>query len=65
MLFRSSENVAERVVGAETLRGNGSLEVVPKRLFLEGSADYDVKNDILYQARAQLRYSVQCCGFSL
>ena len=33
--------------------------------FLEGSADYDIKNDILYQSRAQLRYAVQCCGFTV
>jgi len=60
---RVSENVDERTVGSETLRGNAAFEVMPKRLFLEGSADYDWHNDILYQARAQLRYSVQCCGF--
>jgi len=62
---RLSENVDERTVGAHTLRGNAALELVPKRLFLDGSADYDVKNDILYQARAQLRYAVQCCGFTV
>jgi hypothetical protein len=52
-------------VGAHSLRGNAALELVPKRLFLEGSADYDLVNDILWQARGQLRYSVQCCGFRL
>jgi LPS-assembly protein len=63
--LRLSENPDERTVGAHTLRGSTVLELVPKRLSLEGSADYDVKNDILYQLRAQLRYSVQCCGFTL
>jgi LPS-assembly protein len=62
---RLSENVDERTVGAQTLRGQTSIELVPKRFFLEGSADYDIKNDILYQSRAQLRYGVQCCGFTL
>jgi len=62
---RLSENVDERTVGAQTLRGQTTIELVPKRFFLEGSADYDWKNDILYQARAQARYAVQCCGFSL
>src|SRR5262249_12521281 len=51
---RVSEDPAQRTVGSHTLRGNAGFEVVPKRLFLDGSADYDVKNDILYQARAQL-----------
>jgi lipopolysaccharide assembly outer membrane protein LptD (OstA) len=61
--YRLSEDPAQRIVGSHTLRGNASMEVVPKRLFLEGSADYDVVNDILWQARGQLRYAVQCCGF--
>ena len=39
------------------------FELFPKRLFLEGSADYDLKNDVLWQMRGQLRYAVQCCGF--
>jgi LPS-assembly protein len=62
---RLSEDPAQRTVGAHSLRGNAALELVPKRLFLEGSADYDLVNDILWQARGQLRYSVQCCGFRL
>src|SRR5262249_1756924 len=40
---RLSENVDERTVGAQTLRGQTSIELVPKRFFLEGSADYDIK----------------------
>jgi len=62
---RLSENVEERTVGAHTLRGQTAIELWPKRLYLEGSADYDIKNDILYQSRAQLRYAVQCCGFTV
>jgi len=60
---RLSEDPAARIVGAHSLRGNGALELVPKRLFLEGSADYDLVNDTLWQMRGQLRYAVQCCGF--
>jgi len=59
---RLAENPEERIVGAHSLRGNAALEVLPERLFLEGSAEYDLKNDILWQMRGQLRYAVQCCG---
>jgi len=59
---RLAEDPAQRIVGAHSLRGNAALELFPKRLFLEGSADYDLVNDLLWQARGQLRYSVQCCG---
>ena len=60
---RLAENPEERIVGAHSLRGNAAFELFPKRLFLEGSADYDLKNDVLWQMRGQLRYAVQCCGF--
>jgi LPS-assembly protein len=60
---RLSEDPAQRTVGAHSLRGNAALEVVRKRFFVEGSADYDLVNDILWQMRGQVRYAVQCCGF--
>ena len=41
---RLAEDPADRVVRAHTLRGSASLEVFPRRLFLEGSADYDLVN---------------------
>ncbi len=63
--LRLSEDPAQRSVGSHTLRGNTAMEVVRRRLFLEGSADYDVLHDTLLQMRGQLRYSVQCCGFSV
>jgi lipopolysaccharide assembly outer membrane protein LptD (OstA) len=59
---RLSEDPSQRIVGAESLRGNASLELFRDRFFLEGSADYDLKNDLLWQMRAQARYQVQCCG---
>jgi LPS-assembly protein len=62
---RLSEDPAERTVGAHTMRGTAAIELVPRRLFVEGSADYDLVNDILWQMRGQVRYSVQCCGFQV
>jgi LPS-assembly protein len=62
---RLAEDPAERTVGSHTLRGNAVVELVPKRLTLEGSADYDLVNDVLWQMRGEIRYSVQCCGFSV
>jgi hypothetical protein len=62
---RLAEDPAERTVGAETLRGSTTIALLPKRLALEGSADYDLVNKLLWQMRGQLRYSVQCCGFAL
>ncbi len=63
--LRVSENPEERVVGGETLRGSAALDLLPKRLSLQGSADYDLLNNTLWQMRGQLRYSVQCCGFTV
>jgi LPS-assembly protein len=60
-----AEDPSQRLVRAHTLRGSASLEVFPRRLFLEGSADYDLFNHILWQTRGQVRYAVQCCGFAV
>jgi lipopolysaccharide assembly outer membrane protein LptD (OstA) len=62
---RLAEDPANRDVTTHTLRGNAVIELLPRRLTLEGSADYDLVNDILWQMRGQVRYSVQCCGFTL
>jgi LPS-assembly protein len=62
---RLAEDPAERTVGAHSLRGNATFALVPKRLTVEGSADYDLVNDLLWQMRGQIQYSVQCCGFSV
>jgi LPS-assembly protein len=62
---RLAEDPAERTVGSHTLRGSGAFEILPRRLTLEGSADYDLVNDLLWQMRGQIRYSVQCCGFTV
>ncbi len=63
--MRVSEDPAERTVGSHTVRGSLFTELVPRRLFVEGSADYDLVRDTLYQMRAEVRYAVQCCGFSV
>lgn len=62
---RTSVDPAERTVGAHTIRGSLFSEVIAKRLFLEGSADYDLVRDTLYQMRAKVKYSVQCCGVAV
>ncbi len=62
---RLAEDPAQRTVGAHSLRGSAAIDLVPKRLTVEGSADYDLVNDLLWQMRGQVRYSVQCCGFSV
>jgi LPS-assembly protein len=62
---RLSEDPALRTVGAHSLRGNAAIDLVPRRLSVEGSADYDLRSDTLWQMRGQVRYSVQCCGFTV
>jgi len=61
--LRLAEDPAERTVGAHSLRGSAAVEVLKKRLFVEGSTDYDLVNDVLWQMRGQVHYQVQCCGF--
>jgi LPS-assembly protein len=60
---RLAEDPAQRTVGAHSLRGSTMIALLPKRLTVEGSADYDLVNHLLWQMRGQLRYQVQCCGF--
>jgi LPS-assembly protein len=62
---RLAEDPAQRTVGSHTIRGNAVFQILPRRLTLEGSADYDLVRDMLWQMRGELRYSVQCCGFSI
>jgi hypothetical protein len=62
---RLSEDPSQRTVGAHSLRGSAAMELLPQRLFVEGSADYDALNHVLWQLRGQVRYAVQCCGASV
>jgi lipopolysaccharide assembly outer membrane protein LptD (OstA) len=61
--LRLATEPEERTVGAHSLRGSASAEVLPKRLFLSGTVDYDLLNDLLWQTSGKLHYQVQCCGF--
>jgi hypothetical protein len=62
---RLAVDPAERTVASHTLRGESQLELWPSRLSLVGQVDYDLKEKILYHLRGRLRYSVQCCGFTV
>jgi LPS-assembly protein len=60
---RVAEVAADRLPTRNTLRGSGRFFVLPGRLRLESSADYDVLGKNLVQATGKVRYDVQCCGF--
>jgi len=62
---RLSVDPTQRLVAAESLRGAAVFDLVPKRFSLEGSADYDMVNRMLWHVNGLVRYSVQCCGFSV
>ncbi len=61
--YKISDDPTKRGIGGETLSGSTSFDILPRRLMVEGSANYDLVNKNLYQMHAQVRYSVQCCGF--
>jgi hypothetical protein len=46
-----------------TVRASAKIQVLPNRLTLAGSSDYDVTNKHMVQYTSRLRYDVQCCGF--
>lgn len=64
-VMRLSQQAALRVASRDTVRVAGSLRVLPDRLTLTGGADWDLFNQRLLSARANLRYDVQCCGFTV
>jgi hypothetical protein len=59
-----AEKAEDRTVSANTLRGAGTLQVVPNRVVLSGSANYDFVRKNLLQSSARLRWETQCCGFN-
>jgi LPS-assembly protein len=59
---RLSEDPEERIVGWQSLRGGAGFELLRNRLFVDGSADYDMKNKLLWFLNGRIRYQVQCCG---
>jgi hypothetical protein len=58
-----ADDPADRVVQRDTVRGSARYQVLPRKLTLEGSVDYDLLAQNLVQASARMRYDVQCCGF--
>jgi LPS-assembly protein len=61
---RLSDKVEERTVVANSLRGAAGLKLLPNKLTLSGSADYDYVNKLFWNLQGRIRYEVQCCGFS-
>jgi LPS-assembly protein len=59
---RIAVNPENRVLQRDTVRGSGRFQVLPRKLTLEGSLDYDLLAKNLVQATARMRYDVQCCG---
>jgi hypothetical protein len=59
---RVAVDAEDRVLQRDTVRGSGRFQVLPRRLTLEGSLDYDLLAKNLVQATARMRYDVQCCG---
>jgi hypothetical protein len=65
-LYRSERlafNPSNPIPVQQTARGSTLLKL-PAGFSLEGSADYDLTQKILYQSRGAIRYEMQCCGFS-
>jgi len=52
----------DRVLNRDFMRASTRFQVLPRRLTLEGSLDYDLLAKNLVQATARMRYDVQCCG---
>jgi LPS-assembly protein len=63
-VMQLAEKAEDRIVSANTLRGAGNLQVVPKRIILTASANYDFVRKTLLQSDARLVWQTQCCGFS-
>jgi LPS-assembly protein len=59
---RMAVDPEDRVLNRDTMRGSARFQVLPRKLTLEGSLDYDLLAKNLVQATARFRYDVQCCG---
>ncbi len=62
--LRLSDVASQRVPLRNTLRGSLNLKL-GNHLTLAGSGDYDALRKTLVQSRGELRFDVQCCGFSV
>jgi len=63
-VLQLAELAENRKVTANTIRGSGTLQVVPNKITLNGSANYDFVRKVLLQSSARLRWETQCCGFN-
>jgi LPS-assembly protein len=63
--MRVTDKPEKKGVSGEMLRGSTVFDVLPERLTIEGSAEYDLVSKTLWQMRGQIRYGVQCCGFKV
>jgi len=63
-VIQLAELAEDRKVSANTVRGAFTLQVVPNRITLNGSANYDFVRKVLLQSSARLRWETQCCGFN-
>lgn len=65
--FKGAQRKPSGEIVREIRSGNATttFEIVPKRLTLQARADYDFIAKELFSAIANLRYSVQCCGFGI
>jgi hypothetical protein len=57
--------VENRVIYRDAIRGQGRLQLLPRRLTLDGSVDYDLLQKQMLQSSARLKWDVQCCGFTV
>ena len=58
-----AERAEDRTTIRDFLRGALTFEILPRRLTLGGTANYDFVAKKLLQSMARLRWEVQCCGF--
>lgn len=59
---RVAARAERRTRTRDTLRGTGRVQVLPGRLAVEGSADYDILAKKMLQSAGRVRYDIQCCG---
>ena len=62
---RVAEDPADRMLIRDFVRGAAELAILPGRLIVDGSLDYDILRKIRIHSSARLRWNVQCCGFSV
>jgi len=62
---RVAEDPADRVLIRDFVRGAAQFEILPGRLIVDGSLDYDFLLKLRIHSSARLRWNVQCCGFSV